>query len=156
MAKFEFTLPKEIMKDAESLMKNSEKIFGAMTRAGAEVAAEQIRQTVPVQELADKVKLTKTYRTPSDGGISTKVVISGYIPFKGNRTTFTRRARGKTYATDKGIPAAFLANIFEYGRSGAPFPKKPFVRKAFGKKKQIEKAMLKAQKEASGGILDDK
>ena len=54
----------------------------------------------------------------------------------------------------KGIPVDFLAMVYEYGRSGYPFPKKPFFRKAWNKGK-IEQAMLEAQKRASGGLLDE-
>lgn len=155
MAKFVMELPTEIIKDFEHIDAHTEAIFGAMTRAGAEVAAKSIKSSVPVAGMASHVKLTRTYRTPSDGGINTKVYFSGYLPFKGGRTRFSRRNRegGKMYVTGKGIPVEFLANIYEYGRSTSPFPKKPFFRKAF-KGTKIENAMLKAQKEASGGLLE--
>jgi hypothetical protein len=82
------------------------------------------------------IKTTKTYKTPSDGGINTKVIISGYFNnSKGVRT-----------------PAPLVANIFEYGST--KFTKKPFFRKSF-KKKEIEEAMMKAQKELSGGLLNE-
>jgi hypothetical protein len=101
--------------------------------------------------------LTRTYKTPSDDGINTKVIFSGYLPFSTpGRTSFLRRGRGggKVYSTSKGVPADFLAIIFEYGRSNAPFPKRPFFRRSFNEAK-INKAMLDAQKTASGGILDE-
>ena len=82
------------------------------------------------------IKTTKTYRTPSDDGIATKVIISGYFKNKNGVKT----------------PAPLVANVFEYGSS--KFTKKPFLRKSF-QKSQIEKAMLKAQKELSGGLLDE-
>lgn len=156
MARFNFQYPKEIMDDFKKIYDNADEIFGSMTRAGAEVALEIIKSTVPVQEMAEHVKLTRNYKTPSDDGMNTKVYFSGYLPFKGGRTKFSRRGRegGDVYVTTKGVPVDFLAKVFEYGRSTSPFPKKPFIRKAF-KKDKIEKAMLKAQKEASGGILDD-
>lgn len=156
MARFMMQLPEDVMKDFKKLGDNYEKIFGAMTKAGAEVAANNVRASVPLSELASCVKLSKTYKTPSDDGINTKVYFSGYLPFKGNRTTFSRRGRagGSVYTTTKGIPAGFLAQIYEYGRSNRPFPKKPFFRRAF-RAGEIERAMLKAQKEASGGLLDE-
>ena len=43
------------------------------------------------------------------------------------------------------VPAPLVANVFEYGRSGEPFPKQPFIRKSF-KKSAIQKAMEKEQK----------
>lgn len=154
MAKFKMELPREIMKDFQKIYDNTEEIFGAMTKAGAEVAMQNIKSNVPLPEMRSHVKLTKTYKTPSDDGINTKVYLTGFLPFKGNRKTFSRRGRsgGKVYTTTQGIPVEFLANIYEYGRSSAPFPKKPFLRKSFSKAK-IEKAMLVAQKKASGGLL---
>lgn len=154
MARFVREMPKEIMEDFKKIHDNAEEIFGEMTRAGAEVALNSVKANAPLSELKSYVKLSKTYKTPSDGGINTKVYFSGYLPFKGNRKTFSRRGRsgGKVYTTTKGVPADFLAQVYEYGRSDRPFPKKPFFRKSF-RKAQIEKAMLKAQERASGGLL---
>lgn len=153
MARFSMELPTEIMKDFEKINGNAERIFEEMTKAGAETAAANVRATAPNKDIASHVRVSVTYKTPSDGGVNTKVYFSGYIPFKGNRKTFQRRGNGGTvYKTTKGVPAAFLAQLYEYGRSTAPFPKKPFFRKAFNRQK-IEAAMLDAQKKASGGIL---
>lgn len=155
MAKFAMELPTEIMKDFEKIHGNTEKIFGEMTRAGAEVAMQMAKANVPLPEMGEHLKLSRTYKTPSDGGINTKVYFSGYLPFRGNRTTFKRRGRagkGSVYVTTEGVPVDFLANLYEYGRSTAPFPKRPFFRKSFNKS-AIEKAMLDAQKTASGGLL---
>lgn len=156
MAKFVSVLPDEVIAEFESVGNNTEQIFGAMTEAGAKVVEAKVKASVPVASMASHVKLSKTYKTPSDDGINTKVYISGYIPFKGNRTTFSRRGKsgGSVYTTTKGIPVAFLANVFEYGRSFFDFPKKPFFRKAFDGG-DIEKAMLDAQKTASGGLLEN-
>ena len=156
MAKFEMELPTEIMKDFQKVYNNSDKIFGEMTRAGAEVVEKNIESSIP-KALLPYIKMTRTYRTPSDGGINTKVYVSGYIPFSDpNRKYFSRTngSTAKVYSTSQGVPADFLANLYEYGRSTAPFPKHPFLRKSF-KKADIEKAMLKAQKQASGGLLDE-
>jgi len=156
MAKFTMELPDEIMKDFQKIYDNSDEIFGGMTRAGAEIAMNNVKASVPLTAMSSHVKLSKTYKTPSDDGINTKVYFSGYLPFKGNRKTFKRRGRsgGEVYTTTKGVPADFLAQIYEYGRSTRPFPKQPFFRKSF-KKAQIEKAMIKAQKQLSGGLLDE-
>ena len=141
MAKFEMQLPDEIMKDFKKVYDNSEKIFGEMTKAGAKVVNENIRANVPKairnSKMMDCLKITKVYKTPSDDGINTKVGFYGYFV----------NEEGKT------VPAPLVANVFEYGRSNAPFPKQPFMRKSF-KKGDIEKAMLKAQKQASGGLLE--
>ena len=154
MAKFNLELPTQVIKDIERIYDNADEIFGEMTRAGAEVVEQNVKTNIP-SNLSSYVKLTKTYKTPSDGGINTKVYVSGYLPFSGNRTTFSRKGGGgKTYVTTKGVPADFIAMLYEYGRSSAPFPKHPFLRKSF-KKKDIEEAMLRVQKEMTGGLLDD-
>jgi hypothetical protein len=141
MAKFEMQLPTEIIKDFQKIDKNAEKIFGEMTKAGAEVVNSNIRANVPKairnSKMMDCLRITKTYKTPSDDGINTKVGFYGYF----------QNEDGKT------VPAPLVANVFEYGRSNAPFPKQPFMRKSF-KKGDIEQAMLKAQRKASGGLLE--
>ncbi len=142
MAKFEMELPTEIMKDFQKIYNDSEKIFGEMTKAGAKVVESNIRANVPQSiqnsKMMDCLKITKVYKTPTDDGINTKVGFYGYF----------QNEDGKT------VPAPLVANVFEYGRSNSPFPKQPFMRKSF-KKGQIEQAMLKAQKQASGGLLDE-
>lgn len=154
MAKFGIELPTDIMKDFQKIYKNADEIFGGMTKAGAEVVLNNVRQKCP-DVIRPYAKLTRVYKTPSDGGINTKVVFAGYIPFKGNRQYFNvRGGNGKMYSNSKGMPADFLAIMYEYGRSTLPFPKKPFFRRSFNKG-QIEKAMLDAQKKLSGGLLDE-
>ena len=142
MAKFEMELPTEIMKDFQKVYNNSDKIFGEMTRAGAQVVNANIRAYVPKSirnsKMMDCLKITKVYKTPSDDGINTKVGFYGYFVNEDGKT----------------VPAPLVANVFEYGRSNLPFPKQPFMRKSF-KKGDIEQAMLKAQKRASGGLLDE-
>ena len=51
MAKFSMELPTEIMKDFEKVYENSEKIFGGMTRAGAEVVYSNIRTNSMIRAL---------------------------------------------------------------------------------------------------------
>lgn len=140
MAKFKAELPNDILKDFEKIYKNTDEIFGKMTQAGAKVVEENIKANVPSairnSEMMKCLRLTEVYKTPSDDAINTKVGFFGYFKNKEGRLT----------------PAPLVANVFEYGRSNAPFPKHPFLRKSF-KKKEIEKAMLEEQKKASGGIL---
>jgi hypothetical protein len=142
MAKFKMELPTDIMKDFQTIYENSDEIFGEMTRAGAEVVEKNIIANVPQSirnsEMMKCLKVTKTYKTPSDDGINTKVGFYGYF----------KNENGET------VPAPLVANVFEHGRSNLPFPKHPFLRKSF-KKSDIEDAMLKAQKKASGGLLDE-
>lgn len=142
MAKFVAELPDAILKDFEKIYGSTEKIFGEMTKAGAQVAYNNIVANVPeairTSGMMDTLMISRVYRTPSDDGINTKVLFNGYfINEDGKRT-----------------PAPLVANVFEYGRSNAPFPKQPFLRKSF-RKAEIEKAMLEAQKQASGGLLDE-
>ena len=141
MAKFQLELPTDIMKDIQKINSNAEKIFGEMTKAGAEVVMGNIQASVPDgirnSQMMNCLKMTRVYKTPSDDGINTKVGFYGYFINEKN----------------KRVPAPLVANVFEYGRSNSPFPKQPFLWKSF-KKGQIEAAMLKAQKEASGGLLE--
>ena len=88
--------------------------------------------------LASAVKVTRTYRTPSDDGINNKVIIGGYFINRNGRKT----------------PIPLVANLFEYGSSSGKYPKHPFFRKAF-RKSEIEAVMKAKQKELSGGLLDE-
>ncbi len=158
MAKFDMQLPDQILKDFDRIYSNTEAIFGGMTKAGAEIAEHNIRVNAPSgikQESAimGKLRVSRTYRTPSDRGINTQAAFF----YSDNNAYFTNKA-GQRVA----IP--MLLNAYEYGKSqrrstkaGANrgvFPKHPFLRKSF-RKAQIEKAMLDAQKRLSGGLLDD-
>ena len=139
MASFSLELPKDIMDDFQKLYNSTDKIFGAMTQAGAEVALENVKANVPASFRSSKIMnclmVTKTYKTPSDDGINNKVGFYGYFENEDGKIT----------------PAPLVANVFEYGST--KFQKQPFFRKSF-RKEQIEKAMLKAQKDASGGLLE--
>ena len=142
MARFVMELPTDIIKDFQKIYDDYDNIVGEMTRAGAEAVYHNIEANVPEgirkSKMMGCLKMTQTYKTPSDGGINTKVGFYGYFQDEEGRKT----------------PAPLVANVFEYGRSSLPFPKRPFIRKSF-KKDQIEQAMLKVQKQASGGLLDE-
>lgn len=142
MAKFTMELPKEIIKDFDKVYKNSEQIFGGMTKAGAEVAYSNIKSNLPDHfrgsHIMDCMRITRVYKTPSDDGINTQVGFYGYFVNEDGKRT----------------PAPLVANMFEYGSSKRKYPKHPFLRKSF-RKAQIEKAMLEAQKKLSGGLLDE-
>lgn len=135
MASFEMFAPEEIEKQLDKLYNDTPKIFGAMTQAGAQVVADELKATAPHPDIAANIKLSKIYETPSDGAMNTKVYIAGR----------TKRSNA---------PLALVANVFEYGRSTSPFPRKPFLRKAFNKGR-IEEAMKKKQKEMTGGLLNE-
>lgn len=133
MARFNAELPNDIIKQIEELEGSTEKMLSEMTEAGAKIVFDNIKAGVPAAWLDSNImsclQITKTYKTPSDDGINTKVAFYGYF----------KNEEGKI------VPAPLVANVTEYGRSNSPYPKKPFLRKAF-RKVQIEKAMLSVQK----------
>ena len=133
MAKFKTELPNDILKQLESIDKNTEKMLSEMTEAGAKLVLQNIKASVPQSwydsNIMKCLKVTKTYKTPSDDGVNTKVAFYGYFINKDKER----------------IPAPLVANVTEYGRrNNNPYPKKPFLRKSF-KKAQIEKAMQAIQ-----------
>lgn len=138
MAKFNAELPNNLIKQFATLEKSTTKMLEEMTQAGAKVVYVNIKNNIPKtwysSELIQRLKTTEAFKTPSDGGINTKVAFYG--KFK-NRN-------------GEEIPAPLVANVTEYGRKNSPYPKKPFLRRSFNKK-QIEKAMLDVQKKYLGG-----
>lgn len=140
MAKFQMQLPNEIIKDITNIYNNSDDIFGKMTQEAAKVVYKNIQQNIPSNfadsDIMNCLKITRVYKTPSDGGINTKVGFYGY---------FTNHNKVKT-------AAPLVANVFEYGSS--KFTKKPFFRRSFNKS-QIEATMLEAQRKFSKGLLDE-
>lgn len=142
MARFVADIDESVLKDISYIDKNFDHIFGGMTKAGAEVVYKSVIATLPEplksSGFSSHVKLSRVYKTPSDDGINTKVMITGYFINKEGRKT----------------PAPLVANMFEYGSSKKNYPKQPFFRKSF-KKSQIMKAMEEAQKNLSGGLLDE-
>nr|DAV02669.1 MAG TPA: hypothetical protein [Caudoviricetes sp.] len=142
MAKLVLDIDDSVLKDISYIDKQFDHIFGGMTKAGAEVVYKNVISALPESlrssGFSSNVKLSKVYKTPSDDGINTKVMITGYFINKEGRKT----------------PAPLVANMFEYGSSKKKYPKHPFFRKSF-KKSQIMKAMEEEQKKLSGGLLDE-
>lgn len=146
MAKFEMELPKALIDTLKTLEINSEKMMGEMTQAGAEVVYDLVKLKMPKElrnsNIQKHLKITKTYKTPTDDGINNKVAFFGKDAGK----------RGSGYyinSKGKKAPIDLVLNVFEYGRSDYPNGnkwkyKKPFFRTSF-KKKEIEQAMLKVQ-----------
>ena len=133
MANFYLKLPDEEIKRFERLGVNTGKMLEDMTQAGARVVCDIVRAKIPkglAKSLSDdNLGVTAPYRTPSDDGVNTQVMITGY---------FTNRYGKKT-------PAPLVANMFEYGSSSNPnYPRKRFFRIAF-KPEPIRKAMLEVQ-----------
>ena len=139
MAKIKMELPSELIKEFKQLNNNCDHIFEEMTKAGAETVKENIINNVPESfrnsDIMNCLQVTEPYKTPSDDGINTKVAFYGY--FKNKRGVVT--------------PAPLVANVFEYGSSHTQ--KQPFLRRSF-RKAQIERAMLRKQKELTGGLLE--
>lgn len=142
MAKIVADIDDSVLKDISYIDKQFDNIFGGMTKAGAEVVYKNVIANLPESlrssGFSSHVKLSKVYRTPSDDGINTKVMIAGYFINKDGRKT----------------PAPLVASMFEHGSSKRNYPKQPFFRKSF-KKSQVMKAMEEAQKNLSGGLLDE-
>lgn len=178
MAKYQMELPDEILKDFNYMIKNAPDVFEQMTRAGAMVVYENVvnnmrRSFKDSENLVPFLKVTRPYRTYGGKYVNTKVGFYGYYKPESRTYTFRRGATsgheyksGKKYKITKtsgrseaeytynGVPVPLIVIAREYGTSSGE-KKKPFFRKSF-KKTEIEQAMLRAQKYATGGLLDDK
>ena len=128
MAKYKAELPNDLIKQLESLNANVDTMLKDMTRESAKKVYENIKISAPKtwfdSDIMTCLKITKTYKTPTDDGINTQVGFYGYFKDHNDRKT----------------PAPLVVNVTEYGRSSAPYPKHPFFRKSF-KKSEIEKIM---------------
>ena len=121
MAKVKVELPNEIIQQLEKLNQDTPKMMKAMVEAGAETVLSRIKANAPAGMQGSPIMAclgtTKAYEAPSDDSINMKVGFAGY------------------FTNEDGVraPAPLVANVFEYGRSGEPFPKQPFLRKSFNK-----------------------
>lgn len=134
MAHFRADVPKEVMWQFETLLNNCDSMIDDMVKAGAEVVLENVRNRMPetlrkATVRPDTLHLTKVYTTPSDGGRNCGIWFGGYFVNEDGEET----------------PIELVANMFEYGSNQRKYPKHPFLRKSFHKR-EIERAMLKAQK----------
>ncbi len=130
MASFKAELPSDLIKSFEKLESSCSQMIGEMTQAGAEKVYHNVKNNMRKSfsnssDLEKCLKITKTYKTPSDDGVNTKVGIYGYL-------------RG-----DKKKPAPLIANAREHGTSKGE-KRKPFFKKSFVKS-EIEQAMNKVQ-----------
>jgi len=137
MANFQSELPNELIKELEKLNVDSEKMFGEMTKAGAEVVYKLVKSNMSkvfatTKSLDKGLKITKVYKTPSDDGINVHIGFYGYDSDK------------KTKKYPNGVPIPLIAMAREYGSTKTGEAKKPFFRKSFNKK-QIEQAMKSVQ-----------
>lgn len=137
MAKFEGTLPNDLIKTFSELEYNSTSIIDEMVSAGAETVYKNVQKNMKsvfknTAPLEKGLKVTKPYKTPSDGGIN------AYIGFYGNDSDKV------TKKYPQGVPIPLMAMAREYGTSSGE-KKKPFFRKSFNKK-EIEESMMRVQK----------
>lgn len=132
MARFKAELPNDIIKQFEGVEKSTDAMLSEMTEAGAKIVLANIKANVPSSWHSSNImkclKVSRTYKTPTDDGVNTKVAFYGYFKNKNGEI----------------IPAPLVANVTEYGRSNSPYPKQPFLRKSF-KKADIERAMQAVQ-----------
>lgn len=168
MAKFNATLPTAILDDVNFLERNAIDIFKGMTKAGAKVAAANMKANATrafrgntAAKMNAKLKITKPYETKKRE-ITTAARYYGYIPKKGGGQFYLSQ-KGRKNGPYPGIPTKLLGNLAEYGVRSRAMPrqlraywdghKHPFVRPAFSDTNGITSAMLKAQKELSKGLL---
>lgn len=176
MARFDMILPDDVVNQMRFIYGHTEDIFGAMTKAGAEVVYKNVIHNMEnsfsdASKLTPYLRITKTYRTPSDKGINNKVSFYGYykkgerkhtvkveervgrVYYSGKNYKMKKMSKGRVKAvyTYDGIPVPLIVIAREFGTSKGE-AKKPFFRKSFNRS-QITSAMLKAQEEASGGLL---
>ena len=128
MARINLEVPQEILNIFNDLETNSEQMMSEMTLKGANVVLEAVKTNFKKSFKSDKsilqgLKLSRTYKTPSDDGINTKVIIDGY--------------------NDEGVAIPLIAMAREFGTSRGE-SKRPFFRRAFNGK-AIESVMLKVQ-----------
>ena len=144
MASFDEQLPTELLEQFEFLDKNTDTMLKAMTREGAKKVLANVKANVPASFHSSGImkclKMTRSYKTPSDDGINTKVAFYGYFKCQDDAVNrYFQKHRGDN------VPAPLVCNLFEYGRShGAPYPRHPFMRRSFVSS-EIESAMKKVQ-----------
>lgn len=147
MARFSTELPTELLNQFKALESSSEKMIEDMTKAGAKVVYDNVVSNMQgsfndANKLKPYLKITRTYKTPSDDGINTKVGFYGY--YKDKAFTVRNKKNGNIYSY-VGVPVPLIVRAREFGSSSGE-AKKPFFRKAFNKN-QIESAMLQVQKQ---------
>ena len=132
MALFDEQLPTELIEQFEFLDKNTETMLKEMTREGAKKVLANVKANVPQSfrksGIMKCLKLTRSYKTPSDDGVATKVAFYGYFENEDGKKT----------------PAPLVCNLFEYGRSNSTYPRHQFMRRSFVSS-EIESAMKKVQ-----------
>lgn len=137
MARFEDGFAYDLIKEFEELGANCTEMFSEMVKAGAGVVYENVFRNMgesfeSTASLDNALKMTKVYKTPSDGGTNVHIGFYGY-----------KADSPKTDRHPKGTPIPLIAMAREYGTSSGE-DKKPFFRKSF-KTAEIEQAMKRVQ-----------
>ena len=91
MAKFTANIDDSVLKDIQYIDKDFERIFGGMTQEAAKVVMNNVKNSMPSalkkSLSSENVKISKIYKTPTDDGINTKVMITGYFINEDGRKT---------------------------------------------------------------------
>lgn len=141
MAHFKAVLPNEVFADVHALAGGCDEMINQMVIAGAEVVKENVYKRMPdgLKKYANSETLhvTKPYKMPKMGATACSIWFGGY----------KKEIDGKDHSKDDdhGTALELIANMFEYGSKHRNYPKQPFLRRSFHKR-EIERAMLKAQK----------
>ena len=151
MARFNSELPYELIKQFADLETSSEKMIEEMVAEGAKVVEKNIRHNIigkfkDPSKLLEYLRVTRVYKTPSDGGINRKIAFYGYKSTKNGKSfKITKQLKGgnKQIYEYEGVPVPLIVAAREYGTSSGE-KKKPFIRKSF-KKSEIEAEMKKVQ-----------
>ena len=113
MARFKMELPTELINQFKALETSSEKMIEEMTEAGARVVYDNVIENMQgsfedANKLKPYLKITRTYKTPSDDGINTKVAFYGY--YKDKIFTVKNKKNGNIYSY-VGVPVPLIVNI---------------------------------------------
>lgn len=147
MARFKMELPTDLINEFKALEDNSEKMIEEMTEAGAKVVYDNVVENMQgsfndADKLKPYLKITRTYKTPSDDGINTKIGFYGY--YKDKTFTVKNKKNGNIYSY-VGVPVPLIVRAREFGSTSGE-QKKPFFRKSFNRQ-QIKNAMLQVQQQ---------
>lgn len=134
MARFSGELPNDVIRDLQARDRDAPTMMGQMVVAGGNTVIGNVRANLgrsfqTTRSLLQGLKITRVYKTPSDGGINVKIGFYGY----------SRTRRSKKYP--QGIPIPLIAAAREYGTSSGEAAR-PFFRRSF-KKGEIDAAMQK-------------
>lgn len=134
MARFSQEIPSDVLKELADRDRDTPKMMGQMVEAGGNIVIANVRSNLSrsfesTRSLLQGLKLTRVYKTPSDGGTNVKVGFYGY----------SRTRKSKKYP--QGVPIPLIASAREYGTSSGETAK-PFFRRSF-RKGEIDGAMQK-------------